>query len=226
MLNFLYGPLLYIAVAVFVVGMIARVVFYIKGLSQKLDRVAYKPQMGLGLQGAFYSIFKWMLPGGTRAWRINPFMTAVFFMFHIGMVLLPLFLLQHAVVIEYMFGISLPSLPSGFADVLSIVAVLGLFGLAYRRIACPVAKALTTKQDWLVLILAGLPLVTGIMFRFSVSSYEFWEFAHILTAEIFLIAAPFTKLSHIVLFFMSRAQIGMDFAIKRGGHNRGPAFPW
>lgn len=226
MLNFLYGPLLYIAVAVFVVGMIARVVFYIKGLSQKLDRVAYKPQMGLGLQGAFHSVFKWMLPGGTRAWRINPFMTAVFFMFHIGMVLLPLFLLQHAVVIEYMFGISLPSLPSGFADVLSIVAVLGLFGLAYRRIACPVAKALTTKQDWLVLILAGLPLVTGIMFRFSVSSYEFWEVAHILTAEIFLIAAPFTKLSHIVLFFMSRAQIGMDFAIKRGGHNRGPAFPW
>lgn len=226
MLNFLYGPLLYIAVAVFVIGMIARVVLYIKGLSQKLDRVAYKPQMGLGLQGAFHSIFKWLLPGGTRAWRINPFMTAVFFMFHIGMVLLPLFLLQHVVVIEYMFGISLPGLPSGLADVLSIVAVLGLLGLAYRRIACPVAKALTTKQDWFVLILAGLPLVTGIMFRFSVSSYEFWEFAHILTAEIFLIAAPFTKLSHIVLFFMSRAQIGMDFAIKRGGHNRGPAFPW
>ncbi len=48
MLNFLYGPLLYIAVAVFVIGMIARVVLYIKGLSQKLDRVAYKPQMGLG----------------------------------------------------------------------------------------------------------------------------------------------------------------------------------
>ena len=134
--------------------------------------------------------------------------------------------LQHVVVIEYMFGISLPSLPSGLADVLSIIAVLGLLGLAYRRIACSAAKALTTKQDWFVLILAGLPLVTGIMFRFSVSSYEFWEFAHILTAEIFLIAAPFTKLSHIVLFFMSRAQIGMDFAIKRGGHNRGPAFPW
>ncbi len=202
MLNFLYGPLLYIAVAVFVIGMIARVVLYIKGLSQKLDRVAYKPQMGLG---ALHSIFKWVLPGGTRAWRINPFMTAVFFMFHIGMVLLPLFLLQHVVVIEYMFGISLPSLPSGLADVLSIVAVLGLLGLAYRRIACSAAKALTTKQDWFVLILAGLPLVTGM---------------------IFLIAAPFTKLSHIVLFFMSRAQIGMDFAIKRGGHNRGPAFPW
>lgn len=226
MLDFLYGPLLYIAVAVFVIGMIARVVLYINGLSQKLDRVAYKPQMGLGLKGAFHSIIKWIIPGGTRAWRINPFMTAVFFMFHIGMVLLPLFLLQHAVVIEYMFGISLPALPGPLADFLSVVALLGLLGLAYRRFANPNAKALTTKQDWFVLIVAGLPLITGIMFRFSVSSYAFWEFAHILTAEIFLIVAPFTKLSHIVLFFMSRAQIGMDFAIKRGGHNRGPAFPW
>ena len=62
MLNFLYGPLLYIAVAVFVIGMIARVVLYIKGLSQKLDRVAYKPQMGLGLQGALHSIFNGCFP--------------------------------------------------------------------------------------------------------------------------------------------------------------------
>lgn len=226
MLNLLYGPFLYIAVAVFVIGMIVRVVLYINGLSQKLDRIAYKPKMGIGLKGAFHSIIKWMIPGGTRAWRINPFMTAVFFMFHIGMVLLPFFLLQHAVVIEYMFGISLPALPGALADILSVVALLGFFGLVYRRFAVLAAKALTTKQDWLVLALAGLPLITGIMFRFSTSGYEFWEFAHILTAEIFLIAAPFTKLSHIVLFFMTRAQIGMDYAIKRGGQNRGPAFPW
>ena len=42
----------------------------------------------------------------------------------------------------------------------------------------------------------------------------------------FLILAPFTKLSHIVLYFMSRGQLGMDFAIKRGGATRGPVFPW
>ena len=47
-----------------------------------------------------------------------------------------------------------------------------------------------------------------------------------LSGELFLILAPFTKLSHIVLYFMSRAQLGMDFAIKRGGGTRGGAFPW
>jgi len=32
-----------------------------------------------------------------------------------------------------------------------------------------------------------------------------------------------TKLSHIILFFMSRAQLGMDFGIKRGGMKGGGA---
>ena len=33
-------------------------------------------------------------------------------------------------------------------------------------------------------------------------------------------AIPFTKLSHFLLFFLSRAQIGMDFGIKRGRHEK------
>ena len=49
---------------------------------------------------------------------------------------------------------------------------------------------------------------------------------HILTGEAVLLLAPFTKLSHIVLFFMSRGQLGMDYNIKRGGHARETAFPW
>jgi len=40
-----------------------------------------------------------------------------------------------------------------------------------------------------------------------------------------LIAIPFTKLSHIVLFFASRAQIGMDYGIKRGGM-KGKSMAW
>jgi len=41
-----------------------------------------------------------------------------------------------------------------------------------------------------------------------------------------LIAVPFTKLSHFVLFFMSRGQIGMDFGIKRGGMKNPKGFAW
>jgi hypothetical protein len=50
-----------------------------------------------------------------------------------------------------------------------------------------------------------------------VGNYQFWLILHILSGEVWLIAIPFTKLSHFILFFMSRGQIGMDFGIKRGG---------
>lgn len=227
MVEFIEGPLFYISVAVFVIGLIARIVMYIRGLSQAGDRVAYRAHFGIGMKGAFASIFRWLIPGGTHGWRTQPFMTLVFFMFHIGAVLLPFFLLGHTVVVEYYFGFSLPALPTMLADILAVLAIIGLAGLAYRRIAVPAARALTTAQDWFILVLVALPFLTGVLARVSSSeSYDNWMLAHVLFAEIFLILAPFTKLSHIVLYFLSRAQIGMDFAIKRGDMNRGSAFPW
>ncbi len=49
--------------------------------------------------------------------------------------------------------------------------------------------------------------------------------AHIIAGEIWLIAIPFTKLSHFLTFFLSRIQIGMDYGIKRGGM-KSKGMPW
>lgn len=226
MMEFVTGPLLYLSIAVFFFGLIFRAVMYIRGLDQKLERVAYKSQFKRGIVGALASIFYWLVPGGTRGWREDPFFATVFFMFHIGAIFLPFFILGHTVVMEYLFGFSFPALPDALADILTIVAILGLGGLAWRRIKVPEARALTTNADWFILIITALPFITGAAAHFLDSGYEGWMLAHILSGELFLILAPFTKLSHIVLYFLSRGQIGMDFAIKRGGASRGPVFPW
>lgn len=227
MMEFVEGPLLYLSVAIFFGGLITHAVLYIRGLSQNLERIAYRAQLGRGLVGAFVSIFKWMIPGATQGWRKQPLIMTLFFMLHLGVISLPFFLLAHTVSIEYYFGINLPSLPAGVADTITILAILGLFGLAARRVLVTNARVLTTSRDWIIILLTAAPLITGALARFcGDDSYETLMFLHIIAAEIFLIAAPFTKLSHIVLYFLSRAQIGMDFAIKRGGHTRGSAFPW
>ena len=77
-----------------------------------------------------------------------------------------------------------------------------------------------------ILLLVLFVLVAGFLARMQAPGYESWLLWHIFSAELVLILAPFTKLSHIVLYFMSRGQLGMDYAIKRGGASRGPAFPW
>ncbi len=223
MMNFLTGPLLTLSIVVFVVGMIARIVLYVRGLDWRLERVAYS-QWQRGLPGALTSIGAWLIPGGTQGWRKQPLMALGFFLLHIGAILLPLFLVGHTVLLENALGISLPSLPMGLADVLTVASIVGLGVLIYRRLAVPEARALTGRKDWGVLILTLVPFVSGFMAVHAPGLM--WTYVHIISGEVFLIVAPFTKLSHIVLFFMSRAQIGMDFAIKRGGATRGPAFPW
>ncbi len=224
MIEILTGPIFVVSLLVFVVGMLARIVLYIKGLDWKLERVAYSKQMGRGIPGALASIFTWLIPGATHGWRKQPLMAVGFFLLHIGAITLPFFLVGHTVLLENATGISLPSFPMGFADILTYAALAGLAILLLRRILIPEARALTGCKEWMVLALTIVPFASGLIARLSPS--ETWTIIHIISGEIFLIAAPFTKLSHIVLFFMSRAQVGMDFAIKRGGASRGPVFPW
>lgn len=225
MYEFITGPLLWVVFAVFLGGLAYRVVWYVKGLSQPLDRVAYSSFPADGAKGAARSILFWLLPFGTHSWRTKPGFTLAFFGFHIGAVLVPLFLAGHAVLLQQRFGIAWPSLPQGLADVLTALALVSIVGIALRRFSLPEVRIVTTWYDWLLLLIAAAPLCTGFVAVMHWGDYQFWLLAHILTAELLLVAIPFTKLYHVVGFFLSRAQIGMDFAIKRGGR-KGRNMPW
>lgn len=225
-LEFLTGPMLWASFLIFFGGMLFRIVWYVHGLDWRLDRVAYKPNLGFGLKGAFHSILCWIIPFRTYGWKKHPAMTLAFFCFHIGAIIVPLFLAGHNVIMQVNFNFSLPSLPMEVADALTLLAIAGIAMMALRRLTKPEVRILSTTYDWFILVLAAAPFVTGFIARLGVSDYTMWLIAHIVVSEALLILAPFTKLSHIVLFFMSRGQLGMDYAIKRGGSSRGAAFPW
>ena len=226
MLDFITGPLFVISLVIYVVGMLARIFWYVRGLDWRLERVAYRYHADRSVPGALASIFKWLIPGGTDGWRTQPVAAVLFFLLHFGAVLVPLFLLGHTVLLERYVGITLPSLPGTLADILSVLSLAAIVLLGIRRMISPALRQLNSGSDWLILVLTFLPFATGLIARLDTSAYQSWMILHVLSGELFLILAPFTKLSHIVLFFMSRAQIGMDFAIKRGGATRGGAFPW
>ncbi len=217
MYDFLTGPMLWLTFIVTIGGLAWRVVEYIRGLNWQLDRVAYRPHMKYGLRGAARSIRAWMLPFGARGWRERPMFTILFFAFHIGLLFTPVFLDAHNVMLKESFGISLPTLSQGVADVLAWTAVVGGLFMALRRIAYPEVRILTTMYDYLLIVIAVAPFVTGLIARYHVGDYDLWLLLHIITGHIWLLSLPFTKLNHVVLFFMSRGQLGMDYGIKRGG---------
>lgn len=213
----LTGPLFWISILVFGVGLAYRAVLYYRGLSWQLDRVAYKAHPKAGMKGAARSIFYWLLPFGTRSWRKQPLMTVASFAFHAGAILVPVFLLAHNEFLRDKIGFGLPAMPQGLADALTWIAIAGAAMLILRRIALPEVRILTTAYDYLILAMAVTPLITGLLARYGVGDGSFWLLAHIFSGEVLLIATPFTKMSHIILFFMSRGQLGMDYGIKRGG---------
>jgi nitrate reductase gamma subunit len=152
-------------------------------------------------------------------------MTIVFFVFHIGVVAVPLFLLAHNLFLKEKLGFSFFTLHPPAADIMSWAVVIAAVVLLLRRLALPEVRILTTFQDYFILGATTAPFVTGLICRYEPVNYDFWLLVHIAAGEILLILIPFTKLSHAALWFCSRAQIGMDFGIKRGGM-KGKGMAW
>jgi nitrate reductase gamma subunit len=218
MYQIITGPLLWLTFLVFVGGLAWRVYTYIKGLDWKLDRVAYGTQTAYGVRGAARSIAAWIVPFGSQGWKVKPIFTILFFVFHIGIVITPLFLLGHAEIVKMRFGLSWPALPMALADVLTVAMMCAGAFIIVRRIALPEVRIITSLYDYLLLVITIAPFFTGFMAVHQLGGdYTFWLYAHILSGELMLIAIPFTKLFHVVGFFLSRGQLGMDYGIKRGG---------
>lgn len=226
MIELLSGTLFKISLLIFTVGLIYRLVQYVRGLDWRLERVAYGHMGTEGVVGAVWSIFKWLMPFGTHGWRKQGFMAIAFFLFHLGVVICPLFLAGHMVFMEDALGVSFPALPVAVGDVFAMLGFLGGIMLLLRRITLPQVRFFTDWKDIALLALCLVTLASGMIARFDLFAYEFMLGLHMLTGEAILVLAPFTKLSHMALFFASRAQLGIDYAVKRGGSSRGPAFPW
>ena len=225
MSNFVTGPLAWLSFGIFFVGLIVRIVWYFRGLHWQLDRVAYSEHLSHGIRGALRSVLFWLVPYGTHSWRFYPFFTLLVFLFHACLLITPVFLLGHNLLLLQRWGVTLPVLPEGLTDALTIVVIIAGIFIWLRRVALPEVRIITKPYDMAIMFIALAPFVTGFIAYHQIGNYDFWLTAHILCGEVMLVAIPLTKLSHFIGFFLSRIQLGMDFGIKRGGM-KGKGMAW
>lgn len=215
--DFVTGPLAWAAFLVFFGGLLIRSTLYIKGLDSGIDRVTYRVNTLYGIKGALKSVIYWLIPFGTRSWRTHPGITVLTVVFHAALLTAAVFLNAHNIILEDRWGFSLPVIPDHVADMLTITVIIAVILLAARRVVFKHVRILTRPSDYMILAVAAVPFVTGFLAFHEIGAYGFWLIAHIVSGEVMLMAVPFTRLSHCFLFFLSRAQIGMDYGIKRGG---------
>ena len=208
--NLLRGPLVWIAFLVFIGGSIYKVRELI--LLAKGEKVVM-PYISLKL--TLRSLLHWLIPFNSVNWRLRPVITIVTFLFHIGLVFTPIFLVAHNVLIYESWGISWWTLPENLADIMTMIVIGSCVFFALRRVFAPEVRFVTFADDYLILAITFLPFITAFL------AYHQWllpnktmVILHMLFGETMLIAIPFTRLGHMFYFFLTRAYMGSDHGFR------------
>ncbi len=206
------GPLALAAFVVCLVGLVVRAVVFFSLMRREAAVVPENPRWGW----AFASILRYLLPVNTTN-RANPLATVAGFAFHAALIGGAIFLSAHVVLLEQSWGITWPTLSGLWADALAALALAGIVVLAGRRLFDPKLKGFSEPRDLWILLLVALPPATGLAAHLLLPGYEWWMLLHVVSADILLAAIPFTKLSHALLFALSRGVTGSDFGKRRVG---------
>ena len=214
--SFVEGPLLWISFLTFIIGTLIRAVMFL-AVSRKMDKVIYQY---FSWKYVFATFGRWLLPLNKDVVK-NPVFTILAYIFHICLIVVPIWLAGHiSLWEESRLEWSWSPIPDSWADwmTLALLAIAIFFFL--RRIISPGIRFISTFSDYLLILITALPFMTGYFLTHgTLDSLAFlgdnMQLIHMLSGELMLILIPLTRLSHAVLFFFSRGSTAIEFG-RRG----------
>ncbi|MBW2478419.1 MAG: nitrate reductase [Deltaproteobacteria bacterium] len=200
------GPFAWVALIVFVAGSLYRIAAML--ISGKKEPSLYP---ATSLKDGLRSILHGLMPFGSTYMRRQPLFTVVTIGFHLGVIILPLFLLAHTVLWYESWDILWWSLPDLLADIVAVWVMLACVYFLVRRSTVPEVKQITRPTDILLPAIVLLTFLTGFLAYHQWGPYRPMLILHILAGEILLVTIPFSKLGHMLFVMFSRAYMGAEF---------------
>jgi len=212
-IEFAKGPLFAFTFLIMILGLARLVVVQVVSLiNGKGRRLRNAPWRKILVEAASWVVpVKHLIPG-TKVFSI------ISFLFHIGILAVPLFLADHIALWEKQFGVNLPQIGYGLADFLTLFTIASIIVLFGFRTFSQRLRSMSMRSDYVLLVLVLLPFASGFMAmhpRFNPVSWEVMMLIHLLSAELLFVLIPFTKLAHIVLFFFDRIS-GIHWQLRPG----------
>lgn len=212
------GPLFRISLLVCVLGLAYRMGVATYQAARAWLRAGDRTLPGGAIRRA---TLNWILPA--RLVRARPLFSVASVLFHVGILLVPLFSLGHVSLWRETFAVPWPILTPAASDALSIVAVVMLAALLLSRVTVRMARNLSTPQDVLVLLALLALTVSGILAShpaYSPVGSRTMLLAHILLGDLALVLTPTTKIAHCILFPFAQLtfEIGWHFPADTGRH--------
>jgi nitrate reductase gamma subunit len=198
------GDAFTIAVAVFIVGVLIRVLEIVL-LGRKPDLAEPRgTEWGPGLKNI---VTRSTVDNGT--FKRSSFVVVVGYIWHIGFFIVLFLFIPHIELISSLLGISWPGLSNVLVDSVTAITMFAMLAMLWYRLTNPVLRFLSTYEDYLVWLVTFLPLLTGyIAYHRWISPYPLALGLHILSVELLMIVFPFTKLMHAITVFLSRWYTG------------------
>lgn len=201
-ISFAEGPLFALTFLIMILGLARHVVIQIYSLAvRKGRRLRNAPWKKIAVETMSWAFPVRHLIKGTIFFSITSFV------FHIGAILVPLFLADHIVRWEAFLGVDLPSIGKGLADFLTLLTIFCVLLLLGWRIFVARVRAMSRTIDYWLLLFILVPFASGFLAAHPGVNPFPWEvmmLTHLLSAELLFVLVPFTKLAHVVLFVFDR----------------------
>ena len=203
LLDIARGPLFRFSLAVMLLGLLRVIVIDLTAAVSAYRRAGDKT---LPWRLIIRRTVRWLFP--VNRLLINRPVYSVFsVLFHVGILIVPIFLFAHVTLWKEALGFGWPTLPKVWADWMTLGTVVFALALLVGRIASRESRFLSRKQDYLWPIILLIPFVTGYICANlgpGPALYRLSMLVHMLAGEAIFLLLPFTKVAHCVLMPFSQ----------------------
>lgn len=204
LLDFLKGPFFRFSFAIMILGLLR---IFILAIVNGLEAKSKAKDKTLPMNYVKKLTFGYVFP--IRAFRTKPVYSLVSILFHIGLIITPIFLFDHALLFSNSISFSwiALTLSKNWADNLTILTIFAGTLLVIMRVSDRKSRFISRKQDFLWPLIMLVPFITGWIaanLTLKPDTYKFYMIIHILAGNIIFLLLPFTKIAHCVLLPLSQ----------------------
>ncbi len=196
-LEWAMGPLFWTALAFMILGLIRHVGLTLWEGARAYQRAGDKD---IPFGKVLATTLKWLIPIGRL--RNRWLFSISTFSFHVGVILVPLFLAGHIKLWREGVGLSWPALPNGVATTLTWIVIAAAVAVVILRAGAKDSRALGRFQDYALPLFIAVPFLSGFLVMhpaWNPFSRDPTLLIHVLSADLLIFMVPLTKLSHMIL---------------------------
>ncbi len=164
----------------------------------------------------------WLFPWRSLL-RKRPVYSALSVVFHVGLILVPLFAAAHVLLWRRSIGFAWGAIPQRLADVLTLATLAAGIGLLLGRAIPAMSRKLSGLQEYFWPALLLVPFATGFVCshaHISARTYQQFMLLHVYSADLILVLLPFTRIAHCVLAPISQLVTAVAWKFPVGAGDR------